>query len=189
MTIRYSPFSIRKVNGKIIFLLFLILLLSPSCRQQRLTTMMNDFSMTEIKFPEMRQMVMGEDSVSIDLDTVPVLLVVYRDPDSCVPCQLDHMYDYRNIIDFGKEVGGEFSPVFIFSPKKKNVDTVYITLCRTRFRHPIFLDEKGLFYAENKIFLKSRCYMCSYWTRIERWSFLEIRAINHNCGTCTRGSL
>jgi len=112
--------------------------------------MMNDFSMTEIKFPEMRQMVIGEDSVSIDLDTVPVLLVVYRDPDSCVPCQLDHMYDYRNIIDFGKEVGGEFSPVFIFSPKKKNVDTVYITLCRTRFRHPIFLDEKGLFYAENK---------------------------------------
>ena len=111
---------------------------------------MNDFSMTEIKFPEMRQMVMGEDSISIDLDTVPVLLVVYRDPDSCVPCQLDHMYDYRNLIDFGKEVGGDFSPVFIFTPKKKNVDTVYITLCRTRFRHPIFLDEEGLFYAENK---------------------------------------
>lgn len=82
---------------------------------------MNDFSMTEIKFPEMRQMVMGEDSVSIDLDTVPVLLVVYRDPDSCVPCQLDHMYDYRNIIDFGKEVGGEFSPVFIFLRKRKTL--------------------------------------------------------------------
>ncbi len=111
---------------------------------------MNDFAMTEIQLPEMRQMVMGEDSVSIDLDTVPVLLVVYRDPDSCVPCQLDHMYDYRKIIDFRTEVGGGYSPAFIFSPKKKNYDTVHLTLCRTRFRHPIFLDEDGLFRVLNK---------------------------------------
>lgn len=142
MTIRYSPFSIPKVNKKILFLILMILSFS-SCRQQKLTTALNNFTMTEIQLPEMRQMVMGEDSVSIDLDTVPILMVVYRDPDSCVPCQLDHMYDYRDIIDFEGETGGGFSPVFIFSPKKKSIDTVHLTLCRTRFRHPIFLDENG----------------------------------------------
>ena len=149
MTIRYSPFSIPKVNKKILFLILMILSFS-SCRQQKLTTALNNFTMTEIQLPEMRQMVMGEDSVSIDLDTVPILMVVYRDPDSCVPCQLDHMYDYRDIIDFESETGGGFSPVFIFSPKKKSIDTVHLTLCRTRFRHPIFLDEIGLFRASNK---------------------------------------
>ena len=149
MTIRYSPFSIPKVNKKILFLILMILSFS-SCRQQKLTTALNNFTMTEIQLPEMRQMVMGEDSVSIDLDTVPILMVVYRDPDSCVPCQLDHMYDYRDIIDFEGETGGGFSPVFIFSPKKKSIDTVHLTLCRTRFRHPIFLDENGLFRASNK---------------------------------------
>ena len=82
---------------------------------------MNDFSMTEIKFPEMRQMVMGEDSVSIDLDTVPVLLVVYRDPDSCVPCQLDHMYDYRNIIDFERKSEESFLLYLSFLRKRKTL--------------------------------------------------------------------
>lgn len=136
------------MNKRILLLVFILLL--PSCRSnQKLTKMMNDFSMSEIKLPEMRQMVMGEDSVCIDLDTVPVLLVVYRDPDACVPCQLDHMYAYQKVIDFGIGRSG-FSPVFIFSPKKNRVEDVHLTLCRTRFRHPVFFDEEGLFFAANK---------------------------------------
>ena len=111
---------------------------------------MNNFSMTEIKFPEMRQIVMGKDSSSIILDTIPVLLVVYRDPSSCVPCQIDHIQDYRNLYELGKIAGDGYSPIFIFSPNKRRVESVRLSLCRARFRHPIFLDENGSFPEMNR---------------------------------------
>jgi len=119
-----------------------------SCRETKLRIALGKFYGTQVNIPDMRQMVMGTDSITVCLDTVPVLAVVYRDARSCVPCQIDRMSDYRELIEFRDSVGSGYYPVFVFSPTRGTFETVRYTLCRTRFRFPIFIDD-GTFAQTN----------------------------------------
>ncbi len=144
---------------RINFLLFLTIptvLLLPSCKEIRLNREVKAFYSTRIELPKMEQMVMGTDSVVVDLDTIPVLAVIYKDAKSCVPCLLEHMSEYQDLIDCRDKVGTGFYPVFLFSPSRNRLQTVRYTLCRTRFRFPFFIDKNNDFPKLNKAIPKDR---------------------------------
>jgi hypothetical protein len=116
----------------------------------------------------MRQMVGWRDSVVLDPTAGAARLVVWTDSVACSSCRLGNMFQYDEIIGYrgGTETGAGnanetsgddvetrteegFEPIFIFSPPRVKIDEVLLTLERTRFDYPVFIDEKGLFPATN----------------------------------------
>lgn len=57
-----------------------------SCGGRQLEKSVEEFSGSEIKFRKLQQIFIGYDSSVVKLDSIPVLLVVYRDKNECVPC-------------------------------------------------------------------------------------------------------
>jgi len=59
------------------------------------------------------------------------------------------MFQYMEVIDYRKEVGEAFTPVFVFSPPRAKVDEVLRTIEATQFDYPAFIDEKQAFATDN----------------------------------------
>lgn len=108
-----------------------------------------EFSGSEIKFRKLQQIFIGYDSSVVKLDSIPVLLVVYRDKNECVPCQIGQLGKYRKMVDFKQDVGDGYSVAFIFSPEKKDLETAYTTISNANVKFPLFLDKEGVFSADN----------------------------------------
>lgn len=120
-----------------------------SCGGSQLKKSVEEFSGTEIEFRKLQQIFKGNDSSEVRLDSIPVLLVVYKDKNECVPCQIGHLGKYRKMVDFKRDVGGGYEAVFIFSPERKDMETAYITLYNANVKFPLFLDKEGVFAVDN----------------------------------------
>ncbi len=94
-------------------------------------------------------MVGGQDSIVLNPASGLAKFVVYINSDVCSSCHLKQMIEYAEVIDFCKEMGESYLPIFIFSPSQVKMGEVIQTLKSTRFDYPILLDEKGLFPAAN----------------------------------------
>ena len=138
-----------KHPGLLLSILVLVLTI-PSCRKARSRVSLARFYGKEVTIPKMPQFVMGEDSVVVDLDTIPLLTVVYRDSKACVPCMIEHMFEYEPLIETcGWPEDKRCFPVFLFSPAKKREESVRYNLSRTRFGFPVFIDD-GSFAEQNR---------------------------------------
>ena len=92
-----------------------------SCGGRQLEKSVEEFSGSEIKFRKLQQIFIGYDSSVVKLDSIPVLLVVYRDKNECVPCQIGQLGKYRRMVDFKQDVGDGYSVAFASDNVNVNV--------------------------------------------------------------------
>ncbi len=132
-------------------ILLLVACSLASCSQYKIKKQLEKLTRTEIVIPAgMRQSVMGRDSVLLNPAVGAARMIVYIDSVDCSSCRLNSINDYAEIIDYHKEeTGGEFVPVFIFSPQREKVGEVVTSLKRSAFNYPIFLDEEQKFSVAN----------------------------------------
>ena len=120
-----------------------------SCGGRQFEKSVEEFSGSEIELRKLQQIFIGCDSSVVRLDSIPVLLVVYKDKNECVPCQIGQLGKYRKMVDFRQDVGDDYAVVFIFSPKKKDMETAYTSISNANVKFPMFLDKEGVFAADN----------------------------------------
>jgi len=121
-----------------------------ACCGVNLQRQLEEFTAKEIVAPHgMRQMVEGRDSVVLNPTVGAARLVVWADSLDCSTCRVSKMFQYTEIVNYRKEVGETFTPVFVFSPPRAKVDEVLLTIGVTPFDYPVFIDENGLFVAAN----------------------------------------
>ena len=87
-----------------------------SCGGRHFEKSVEEFSGSEIELRKLQQIFIGCDSSVVRLDSIPVLLVIYKDKNECVPCQIGQLGKYRKMVDFKQDVGDGYAVVFIFSP-------------------------------------------------------------------------
>lgn len=160
-----------------------------SCGGRQLEKSVEEFSGSEIKFRKLQQIFIGYDSSVVKLDSIPVLLVVYRDKNECVPCQIGQLGKYRKMVDFKQDVGDGYSVAFIFSPEKKDLETAYTTISNANVKFPLFLDKEGVFSADIIAFRKNRNCTFSSLIKTGRLFWQGTRVIIRHYGICTRRSL
>jgi hypothetical protein len=59
------------------------------------------------------------------------------------------MFEYKELVDYRKEIGHRFVPIFLFSPPKDKIDEVSKVIEFNEFDHPVFLDEHQAFPKAN----------------------------------------
>ena len=128
----------------------LIAALIAGCQEQKTKKQIERLLSEAIVVPPgIKQVLLGRDTLLADDGRAAARLVIYTDSLSCSTCRLSFMFEYNDILTLHEESGGEFEPIFIFSPQAGQADQIRNTLLLNRFDYPILLDDKGLFSAAN----------------------------------------
>jgi hypothetical protein len=121
-----------------------------ACDNKKLYRELELFTSKEIIVPNfMRQMIAGKDSILLNASDKTVKLIVWVDSVSCSTCRVDKMLEYTETIRFYEETGGDFVPIFVFSPPRAKIRNVLLRLNMSQFEYPVFIDEHQAFQAEN----------------------------------------
>jgi hypothetical protein len=130
--------------------LLLAVALFGSCQERKTKKEVEKLLSSEIVISEeIRQVLFGRDTVMVDTGGSPARLVIYTDSLSCSSCRLKYMYEYNDILGLHEEVGNDFMPIFVFSPRVGQSSEIRNTLLLYRFDYPILLDDGGLFPVAN----------------------------------------
>jgi hypothetical protein len=134
-----------KKLGLFIFIIFA----SLSCGRNKMVKQLSGFMDTEIVIPDnMQANFRGADTL-IRWNDAPLKMIVWYDSAGCSSCQIQRIYEWDDIISYGKDKSDIFEPVFIFSPKQSDLHSVNIALRSSRFRHHVYVDKDGDFYKSN----------------------------------------
>lgn len=138
------------MKGALLFVLSSYSLMLISCGDHNLHRELEVFTEKEVVVPvELRQMVDGRDSLVLNSGDRSARLIVWVDSVACSSCRINQMFQYTEMIDFRKESGDGFVPLFVFSPPRAKIDDVKLTLKHSGLQFPLFIDERGLFAAAN----------------------------------------
>jgi hypothetical protein len=117
-----------------------------SCGEQQLQKQLEQLTAKEVVITDrMRQIVAGRDSVVLNPAVGIARFVVWVDSAACSSCRVGQMFHYSKAINYHDETGGQFTPVFIFSPASDKVEGVMTILKYSEFDYPVFVDENGSF--------------------------------------------
>jgi uncharacterized protein YcfL len=135
--------------SKVIIITILSVLL-VSCQDRKTKKEIQQLSSEAVAVPSgITQVLFGRDTTLLDVDGSPARLVIYTDSLSCSSCRLKYMFEYNDILGLHEELGGEFMPIFVFSPREGQSAEIRNTLLLYRFDYPILLDDRGMFPAAN----------------------------------------
>lgn len=160
-----------------------------SCGGRQLEKSVEEFSGSEIKFRKLQQIFIGYDSSVVKLDSIPVLLVVYRDKNECVPCQIGQLGKYRKMVDFKQDVGDGYSVAFIFSYKKRIWKRLILQFLMPMSSSLCSWIKKEFSLPTIIAFRKNRNCTFSSLIKIGRLFWQGTRVIIQHYGACTRRSL
>lgn len=160
-----------------------------SCGGRQLEKSVEEFSGSEIKFRKLQQIFIGYDSSVVKLDSIPVLLVVYRDKNECVPCQIGQLGKYRKMVDFKQDVGDGYSVAFIFSPEKRIWKRLILQFLMPMSSSLCSWIKKEFSLPTIIAFRKNRNCTFSSLIKTGRLFWQGTRVIIRHYGICTRRSL
>lgn len=78
----------------------------------------------------------------------PITLVVYYDSLECSHCRVAHLVDMNDVVEIS-DVDDQFGVLFIFTPSKKDVRQLWLSLNKHEYQEKICLDSLGVFIQEN----------------------------------------
>lgn len=85
-------------------------------------------------------------------------VVIYIDSVWCNSCRLN-LYDWRNTIDDLQAINDDLSFILIIQPKRSQLKEIRILKLRDSFKHPIFLDYKGVTTVVNPFSVNNKCFL------------------------------
>jgi hypothetical protein len=110
---------------------------------------MEEFVKTPIVIPPNMKQIDHSGRGIVDYPNKLAILVVYTDSVACASCRMKNMYEYNDIVAWGKDSLSSYSPLFVFTPRQEQIEDMDISLKYSGLRHSAFIDESGLFPAAN----------------------------------------
>lgn len=121
----------------------LLILLFFSCKSNR----NNDVSI--VRLPDGMQLLSGNYSKTYDGIHSKVRLIAYYDSTSCSSCAIKNLYAWANMVDIVERNRDKASIVFIFAPRKKDVNRIKMMLLDNMIDYPVYLDTAYVFRKYN----------------------------------------
>jgi hypothetical protein len=98
----------------------------------------------------------GKDMSQTNISEVPVKLVVWYDSLSCGSCEVSRMYAWNEITAYADSLSQWFNILFIFTPKRGDLQRINETLLYNTFDYPVILDRNSTFVKLNPKLPKNR---------------------------------
>jgi hypothetical protein len=76
-------------------------------------------------------------------------IIVYTDSLSCNTCKVDNLFQYSDIVNFCKQLDGKCEPVFMFSPRERDVEMLRYRLDISIIDYNIVIDSTRSFPKAN----------------------------------------
>ena len=129
---------------------FGIFFLFYSCANNRLYRDVEQLMQQQITLPlNIGVVLKGKDTVLNSFTEVPIKLVIWYDSLVCASCQVGKMYEWNDITKYANSLATCFNIVYLFTPKKRDLNRVNIALKIERFDYPVFVDQDGSFVKQN----------------------------------------
>ena len=147
----------------IIFRFILLSLLSVglnvffSCQKRIIRKELARMIDSEISIPHLHYAIFnGKDTVMHIAEDVNVKMIVFFDSTFCSSCHYPDMAFWGEVISYSKATQLQFEPIFIFSPRKEDINLLKQNLIQSMFEWPLFIDESGTFIKINSIIPQDR---------------------------------
>ena len=133
----------------IVFAISTILLLY-SCTDNQLVKSIQQFKGQQITIPaDLHTVWKGRDTLLSGFTQVPVKFVVWVDSLNCASCKVNSMREWNDVVKYADSLAQWFNIIFLFTPKKKDLNKVNTALRANRFDYPIFIDRNADFVKQN----------------------------------------
>lgn len=98
------------------------------------------------------------DTARVDIMKSGYRLVVYMDSSKCSPCIISKMYMWNSLIEKTRESGDKVGYVFIFEPKKEQIEDAIWAVESSGLKNRIYIDTACVFKRDNPFVPKAEMY-------------------------------
>ncbi len=143
---------------KIAVILIMIVICSCDSKKAHVKNVVATMMSQQMKMPldKMQCRYHLKDTVVTDDLTADFKFVVFVDSSECSPCFIDGLYQWNNFIDEIGRVNDKVKFVFIVSPKKEQMEDVYLSISYCGIKQHIYVDTAYAFIDENRYLAKER---------------------------------
>ncbi|MCL1974074.1 MAG: hypothetical protein FWG54_04565 [Bacteroidetes bacterium] len=96
-----------------------------------------------------KAMYKGRDTVLTDFREIDVKMVIFNDSLLCGSCQAGRMFEWNDIVAYADSSSQKFFIIYLFSPRKEDINRLNISLKANKFNYPIFIDINSSFIKQN----------------------------------------
>ena len=105
--------------------------------------------------PQFR-MVDNSNGIVDSINVINLRLIIYADTSECSSCKIGQMYLWEDYIQYATKYNGKFRCYFIYSPAKKDIKYVQLTMRNSLIGYPVILDTLREFEKLNPHLPKNR---------------------------------
>ena len=136
------------MKGNKCFFIGIILCLFVACtnRNQQFAKEMKALQSKEIKLHE------------VEMNEKALKLVIYTDSVGCTSCAINQINLWDSFIDYANQFNNQLRFYFIFSPVKKDLNSIKLAIANSMFEYPIVLDTLREFEKLNPHLPKNRSF-------------------------------
>jgi hypothetical protein len=126
------------------------LILFWGCEQQTLKKQLKRFVATEIVIPSSLDQVGLNNGVICHESEIPISkIIVYIDSLSCNKCKVGNLLQYDEIVNLCKQLNSKCEAVFIFSPRKQDIEELKYRLGISKTDYNVIIDSTHSFPKAN----------------------------------------
>ena len=149
------------MKGNKCFFIGIILCLFVACtnRNQQFAKEMKALQSKEIKLPSKGLVLLQSTELhEVEMNEKALKLVIYTDSVGCTSCAINQINLWDSFIDYANQFNNQLRFYFIFSPVKKDLNSIKLAIANSMFEYPIVLDTLREFEKLNPHLPKNRSF-------------------------------
>lgn len=148
-----------KVKMCIFIGLILFFCVACSDRSQQIAKEMKILQSKVIRLP-LKGLVMQQSTVlhEIEANKQDLKLVIYTDSVGCTSCAINQINLWNSFIDYAERFNNQLRFYFIFSPVRKDLNSIKLAIANSLFDYPVVLDTLKEFEKLNPHLPKNRSF-------------------------------
>ena len=149
------------MKGNKCFFIGIILCLFVACtnRNQQFAKEMKALQSKEIKLPSKGLVLLQSTELhEVEMNEKALKLVIYTDSVGCTACAINQINLWDSFIDYANQFNNQLRFYFIFSPVKKDLNSIKLAIANSMFEYPIVLDTLREFEKLNPHLPKNRSF-------------------------------
>lgn len=133
---------------RFVIVISLLMILGSCSDKFKIKRTMSEFVKSNVVIPDDLECIYKDDVYKINVDSLkPMKYIVYYDSLECNSCKVSGVSQYKPLLEMADS--SNFSVMFIFSPKDKDIDLTRLNLLMANLNVPIFLDVNKAFAKNN----------------------------------------
>ena len=146
-----------KVGKSIFIVIILPLFIACSDQGQQFAKEIKNLQSKAIQLPSKGLVLQqGCELQEVNVNEKVLRLVVYADSIGCTSCAINRINLWDGFIDYAERFNDQLKFHFIFSPTKKDLNSIKLAIANSTLDNPIVLDTLGEFEALNPHLPKNR---------------------------------